>query len=93
MNKERYLIYKIGTNKIECEDTGGQGVGKVLYLKDFEKGFNTAVTYNSKEEVEQILKNRKNAFKNDKNYGEIYWYDSETTPYDLGILKLTIESL
>lgn len=93
MNIEKYLIYKLNTNKIECKDTGGQGIGNVLYLIDFEKGFNKAVIYNSKEEVEQVLKSRKESFENNKNYGEIYWYDSETTPYNLGILKLTIKAI
>lgn len=84
---EKYLIYKKSENKVEY---GGTNSELNLISLDNERCLNIVRYYDSYEEVKNEIEKRQNDFEKYNGNYTIYYYDNETKPSDLSILKVTV---
>lgn len=89
-NLEQFIIFKKGTNLVECTVGGGQGGCKTeTVLLDINENTDKLLLCNTKEEVINKIEGYKKFWEEYKGRAALYWYDDKTTPYELGILKIT----
>ena len=90
MYKEvKYLISKKGTQDVECVANVSQGNNNETVLMSIHDNLDKAVKFDNLKDALKELQ-RKREFWN-KNFGRcaLYFYDSKTTPDDLGVLRIT----
>jgi hypothetical protein len=90
---EKYLIYKKGTQDVECIANVSQGNNNETVLLNIDNNFNKAVKFNSLEEALKAINIKKEFWNKYNGNCALYFYDNKTTPDDLGILKVTLEEL
>ena len=89
---EKFLIFKKGTTLVEVLTHSGMGhTGEEIVLMDLDSNFDKAVFYNTEQEAIDKINIKRKLWDECNGELSLYWYDNETVPDDLGVLKITIE--